>query len=165
MSGHSALAESSSRLVAPHPADHGHGHSPKHVAAKPDRGGRAAWRWAAIIAVTGIAVIAAIVAWPAGSSAPGVDFMRQMDAAALGAPMVAGANYPQIQVERGDGGVTVVAVGVTPRDCVSAGWQMVRKGVLTINGTTPQRVSAAVLTELCYQTDGATIRWAPRRAL
>jgi len=163
MSSHSALAGSSPRLVAPHPADHSHAHSPKHVAAKPDRGGRAAWRWAAIIAATGGTVIAAIVCWPAGSSAPGVEFMRQMDAAALGAPMAGGVSTARIQVERADGGVTVIADGVAPRDCVSAGWQMVRKGVLTINGTTPQRVSAAVLTELCYQADGATIRWVPRR--
>ena len=165
MSSHPALVRSSPRLVAPHAADHSHSHQPAH-AAQPARSGGAGWKWAAIIAVTGgVAAIAIVFGLSGGTSEPGVDFMRQMEAAAQGAPMANRAGGPQIRLERADDGNTVQATGVAPRDCVSAGWQMVRKGVLTVNGTTPQRVSAAVLTELCYQSDGATVRWAPRKVL
>jgi len=173
MSSHPALAGSSPRLGAHHTADDSHSHQahshsrPPHtavaVASKPVRHGLAAWQWAALGIAIGGGVIAALVFLRGGSGEPGEDFMRRMDAAALGAPMPNIAGGPLIRVDRADGGATVIATGVAPGDCVRAGWQMVRRGVLTINGTTPPRVSAAILTELCYQADGAEVRWAPRK--
>ncbi|CCG41946.1 hypothetical protein [Magnetospirillum molischianum] len=57
----------------------------------------------------------------------------------------------------------VVAEAVPPRSCAAAGWALVRKGVLTINGVTPSRPSAARITDLCSRSDGdATIQWMPK---
>ncbi len=57
----------------------------------------------------------------------------------------------------------VVAEGVPPRVCAAAGWGLVRKGILTINGITPNRVSATRITELCNSEDGnAVIMWMPK---
>ena len=173
MSSHPALAGSSPRLGAHHAADDKHPHQAhpdsRHphatgaVASQPGRRRLAAWQWAALGVATGGAVIGALILLRGGSGEPGEDFMRRMDAAALGTPMANRVGGPLIRVDHADGGVTVIASGVAPSDCVRAGWQMVRRGVLTINGTTPPRVSAAILTELCYQADGAEVRWAPRK--
>jgi hypothetical protein len=57
----------------------------------------------------------------------------------------------------------VTAEAVPAKACVTAGWQLVRKGVLSINGVTPLRVSAARLAELCNSAGGlATITWMPK---
>jgi len=57
----------------------------------------------------------------------------------------------------------VVAEAVPPRACAAAGWALVRKGLLTINGITPSRASAARITDLCNHAEGdATIQWMPK---
>ncbi|SEH45623.1 hypothetical protein [Magnetospirillum fulvum] len=57
----------------------------------------------------------------------------------------------------------VVAEAVPPRACAAAGWALVRKGLLTINGITPSRASAARITDLCNHGEGdATIQWMPK---
>jgi hypothetical protein len=62
-----------------------------------------------------------------------------------------------------EGGRSFVTVtGVPAGECVLAGWDLVRKGVLTVNGTTPLRVSAAKLNELCHEGEQATLRWTPK---
>ncbi|PKU23478.1 hypothetical protein [Telmatospirillum siberiense] len=61
------------------------------------------------------------------------------------------------------GGRTVVTVeGIPPGECVSSGWDLVRKGLLTVNGVTPPRVSAAKLNDLCHEEDAATLIWSPK---
>lgn len=61
------------------------------------------------------------------------------------------------------GGRTVVTVeGIPPGECVSSGWDLVRKGLLTVNGVTPPRVSAARLNDLCHEEDAATMVWSPK---
>jgi len=66
------------------------------------------------------------------------------------------------RITRGDLPV-VVAEAVPPRACAAAGWALVRKGVLTINGITPSRPSAARITDLCNHGDGdATLQWMPK---
>lgn len=65
-------------------------------------------------------------------------------------------------IMRGDLPV-VVAEAVPPRACAAAGWALVRKGLLTINGITPNRASAARITDLCNHGEGdATIQWMPK---
>jgi len=65
-------------------------------------------------------------------------------------------------VMRGDLPV-VVAEAVPPRACAAAGWALVRKGLLTVNGVTPNRASAARITDLCNSGAGdATIQWMPK---
>lgn len=58
---------------------------------------------------------------------------------------------------------TVTATDVPPQACVSAGARLVKKGIITVNGVTPVRVSSAILTELCYPGEKATLRFMPRQ--
>ncbi len=68
-----------------------------------------------------------------------------------------------IRVARQGNQVVVAAENVPPNVCVSVGWKLVRKGLLSINGTVPLRVSAAKLSELCNQEEGnPTLTWSPR---
>ena len=58
----------------------------------------------------------------------------------------------------------VVAEKVPPPICAAAGWTLVRGGILSINGVTPNRVSAGKITELCNSEDGnASIMWSPKQ--
>lgn len=56
----------------------------------------------------------------------------------------------------------VTVTGIPAGECVLAGWDLVRKGVVTVNGTTPARVSVAKLNDLCHEEDLATMRWSPK---
>lgn len=59
--------------------------------------------------------------------------------------------------------VTVVALDLSQKDCVQAGWALVKRGIVTINTITPQRVSAAVLADLCAKgEESARLEWSPR---
>lgn len=51
---------------------------------------------------------------------------------------------------------------VQPKVCVMAAWELYRTGTVTVNGVTPQRVSAAVLVDLCNQGESATLMWTPK---
>ncbi|MDO8605956.1 MAG: hypothetical protein Q7R40_05440 [Phaeospirillum sp.] len=90
-------------------------------------------------------------------------FARQvMDAAKGDAPethMFGGS----LRVVSMGGRPVVVAEKVPPRICAASGWTLVRGGVLSINGVTPQRVSSGKITELCNSEDGdASIMWSPK---
>jgi hypothetical protein len=62
-------------------------------------------------------------------------------------------------------GRTVVTVeGIPAGECVSSGWDLVRKGLLTVNNVTPTRVSAAKLNDICHDDDTATLVWTPKPA-
>jgi hypothetical protein len=65
-------------------------------------------------------------------------------------------------VEGGSSGMIVTALDLPPKICASAGWLLVRKGMLTINDTTPNRVSAIVVSELCNERETASISWSPK---
>jgi hypothetical protein len=70
-----------------------------------------------------------------------------------------------IRTERNGSMLALVADNVPPTACVSVGWKLVRKGLLSINGTMPTRVSAAKLADLCNQEEGAAVlTWIPRPA-
>lgn len=88
--------------------------------------------------------------------------VAQMEAATRG-------NVPAVNIFGGglkaavQGGRTVVTVdGIPPGECVSAGWDLVHKGLLTVNGVTPNRVSAAKLNDICHEGDTATLIWSPK---
>ena len=57
---------------------------------------------------------------------------------------------------------SVMADKVPPKVCVLASWELSRTGTVTVNGATPQRVSAAILVDLCNQGGAATILWTPQ---
>jgi hypothetical protein len=69
-----------------------------------------------------------------------------------------------IRVTSMNGVPVVIAEQVPPRICSASGMKLVKKGLLSVNGVTPTRVSSAIITELCNK-DGATyatIMWAPK---
>jgi hypothetical protein len=57
--------------------------------------------------------------------------------------------------------VTVTASEVPAKVCVAAGWELARKGTLAVNGTIPQHLSAARLSQLCFEDNNATLDWTP----
>ena len=157
MAIHSALPEkhfTPAPRAPRHKSGHGDGHS----------------RWLAVagtIAVAAALGIGALLMLPKGQGGPSgatpEAFADQMEHAAQ-----AGGTLPHvfggtITVERKGNQVTLTADNVPPSACVSVGWKLVRKGLLSINGTTPLRVSAAKLSELCNQEEGpATLTWMPK---
>jgi hypothetical protein len=56
---------------------------------------------------------------------------------------------------------SVTVAGVPNKACVSAAWRLARTGLVTINGVMPERVSAAILAEICNQGDANAISWTP----
>lgn len=101
-----------------------------------------------------------------GTPAPTPDaFAEQLESAARAGggtiPHVFGGT---IRSERNGNTLALVADNVPPAACVSVGWKLVRKGLLSINGTMPLRVSAAKLSDLCYQEEsGAVLTWIPKQ--
>lgn len=93
-----------------------------------------------------------------------IDLVDQMKASAEGTigpihHVLGGRLYAR----REGGQVTVVVSDLRQKDCVQAGWVLMRRGIISINGMTPQRVSAAVLADLCAQGDDASkLEWSPK---
>lgn len=57
---------------------------------------------------------------------------------------------------------SIIATNVPAVACVTAGNRLVKKGIITINDVTPVRVSSAILTELCYTNEKATLKFTPK---
>jgi hypothetical protein len=118
--------------------------------------------------VTGLAAMAAAAALAGylinrDTSGPGASpdaLATQMEAALHGAAPSLNVYGGPLMVDQG----SVTAAGIPPGACVSVGWQLVRKGLLSVNGVMPSRVSAAKLSELCNLYDIATISWTPKQA-
>lgn len=150
-----------------HPAHPAHPPHPPKAKPRPPKRKRALWITVAGVVVVGIAVGTWFVLpsdVPRGlpSGAANIFFARMQQAAA-GESIEASAFHGAIRTERKGGVTMVTAENVPPQLCVSVGWKLVRRGVLTINGITPMRVSAARLAELCNQGEGtATVLWVPR---
>ncbi|EME71726.1 hypothetical protein H261_02301 [Paramagnetospirillum caucaseum] len=70
-----------------------------------------------------------------------------------------------IRVTSMNGVPVVIAERVPPRICSASGMKLVKKGLLSVNGVTPSRVSSAIITELCNKEGGgdATLMWAPKQ--
>ncbi len=92
-------------------------------------------------------------------------FAAQIIAAAEGSGETTHLFGGTIRVQAADGHTVVVVEQVPPRICAASGWTLVHKGILTVNGVTPSRVSSAIITELCNSQDGdATLMWMARPA-
>jgi hypothetical protein len=130
--------------------------------------------WTKTLALAGIVMLVAALGAGAlllqpkfkdgGAAATPEAFAEQMEAAARAGggtiPHVFGGT---IRTERNGSMLALVADNVPPSACVSVGWKLVRKGLLSINGTMPLRVSAAKLSDLCNQEDGgAVLTWIPK---
>jgi hypothetical protein len=77
---------------------------------------------------------------------------------AVGAPLFGSAPL----VQRSPQEVVVTVDRIPPKVCVLASWDLYRLGIITINGVTPNRVSAARLVELCNEFDTASLSWTVR---
>lgn len=131
---------------------------------------------AKLLALAGIAVVLAALGGGAvlmrphtlggNAAATPEAFAEQMEAVARnGGGTIAHVFGGTIRTERNGAMLALVADNVPPTACVSVGWKLVRKGLLSINGTMPLRVSAAKLAELCNQEDGpAVLTWIPKPA-
>jgi hypothetical protein len=99
-----------------------------------------------------------------GMAATPEAFTDQMEAVARGdGESVHHVFGGTIRAVRNGSTLALVADNVPPSACVSVGWKLVRKGLLSINGTMPLRVSAARLSELCNEGGGnAVLTWIPR---
>ena len=60
------------------------------------------------------------------------------------------------------GRLSVSVDKVSPKVCVLASWELSRSGVISVNGLTPPRISAAILVDLCNQEEMATLTWVPK---
>ncbi|MEW5729863.1 MAG: hypothetical protein AB1918_18685 [Pseudomonadota bacterium] len=152
------------------PAPHG-GHAPSHHhPARPAHPGpRARKGHGGLIAgLAALALAAAGVAWwLAGDPSDGLTdeerLVKQIHSAAQGSAPPVHAFGGELKAVHGDRGLSVEAKGVPSKACVSAAWRLAREGIVTVNGTTPMRISAGILSELCAEVpEGATIRWQPR---
>lgn len=149
--------------------DAGHHSAAKpHPPSKPAGSGRTAATWG----VAGIALAALAFggyAWwnsppsTGGDAAEAAAFTRQVIEAAKGEAPATHAFGGSLKAISLGGRPVVVADGVPPRICVASGWALVKAGVLSINGITPNRISAGKITELCNSEDGnASIMWTPK---
>ena len=152
-----------------HSATPGKHFTPHHTAPKrrpePGSGFHKTLVVVALIAIMTALGMAALMMRPKGQPAAATPeaFIDQMERAAEGGAVGTNLFGGAMVVERRGNRVTITASSVPPNVCVAAGWALVRKGVLTINGTTPLRVSGARLSELCNQdSTSATLAWAPK---
>lgn len=136
---------------------------------RPAKGGKGKIA-AAIIGLGLVAALgtAAAVLLPGRSGPPTATpeaFAEQMESAARSpGPPLHHVYGGTIRAERNGATLALVADKVPSAACVSVGWKLVRKGLLSINGTMPLRVSAGKLSELCSQEEGgAVLTWIPRR--
>jgi hypothetical protein len=66
-----------------------------------------------------------------------------------------------LEVSSMNGVPVVIAKEVPRRVCAASGMRLVKKGLLSVNGDTPSRISSAIITELCNRGEGdATMMWA-----
>lgn len=87
------------------------------------------------------------------------DLVQQMELAADGQAAARHVFGGMLRVDHGGGQVSVTAEKLPPKTCVSAAWELARKGVVRINGITPQHISAGRLADLCNDQDSATLTW------
>jgi len=116
-----------------------------------------------------LAILAGGGAWlhgaGGGAAQSPAQLAAQMEDAAAGNVVPVHAFGGPLRVEREGSAITVVAERVPPQACVSTGWSLIHKGVISVNGVTPQRVTAAKLSDLCHDLDeGATLAWQPKAA-
>lgn len=103
---------------------------------------------------------------PVESTAGETDrFIVQMVEAAQGKAVPYHIFGGLLRVTAMNGVPVVIAEGVPPRICSASGMKLVKKGLLSVNGVTPTRISSAIVTELCNKEGGgnAVLMWAPKQ--
>lgn len=117
------------------------------------------------------AVVGGYIFWKSGQT-PGENtagesdrFIAQLVEATQGNPAQYHMFGGLLRITAMNGVPVVIAEEVPPRICSASGMKLVRKGLLSINGVTPTRVSSAIVTELCNKEGGgnAQLMWAPKQ--
>lgn len=107
-----------------------------------------------------------LVAGPGESKlTPEQHLVEQMHLAGAGGAVAAThALGGTLSVVRGERGVAVQAEGLEAKTCVSVGWRLAPDGIVTVNGSTPARLSGAKLSELCAMGENglSTLTWVPK---
>ncbi|WP_239988480.1 hypothetical protein [Paramagnetospirillum kuznetsovii] len=153
---------------APHP--HHAAHHPHHAAHPPKDAEMSNAKVVKIVVGVVVLLLAAGgLAWWSGKETPNSDgsettkFVEQIIQATQGEPPATHMFGGTLKVTSMGGVPVVIAEKVPPRICAASGMKLVKKGLLSVNGVTPTRVSSAIITELCNKDDGdATIMWAPK---
>ena len=168
---HSHLPQTKVHVPHPHHSDgakdHGHpgkaSHHP-HAHKPPAKRGMASWTWQWTLLMAGLLGGGfAIYELPTHGlpHITGAELSHQIELASKGVPPAPRKDGITIRTLSSSGVTVVTAEGVIPKLCVSAGWDLVKDGTLTINGITPARVSAAKLAELCNTQPTSTLTWMP----
>lgn len=144
-----------------------HSHSP---AASVESPKKANWiLWSVLAALVLAVLIGAYIEWKSRSAddydpKETLKFVEQIIEAAQGHPPPTHTFGGALELGSMNGVPVVIARGVPPRVRAASGMRLARKGLLSVNGETPPRVSSALITELCYkETGAATIMWAPTK--
>ncbi|SRR5579859_234660 len=155
-----------------HSAHPPHGQHPAHPVkpAKPGRrrsSGRLrrliAWEWGIVLGLLcGLAITLVLLSRGPDARHEADAVVGQMRAAMAGKPLRAdlSESYPVVWGEGRD--LMVTMTGIPAKVCVLVSWDLYRQGTITVNGITPQRVSAARLVDLCNEKTPATIIWSPK---
>lgn len=121
------------------------------------------WEWTVVLVLlAGLGITLLVMSRAPDPQSASYALVAQMKAALAGRPLgdPLFGTYPVVS---GAGRETMVTMsGIPPKVCVLASWDLYRLGTITINGVTPQRVSAARLVDLCNDGEMATIIWSPR---
>jgi hypothetical protein len=120
------------------------------------------WEWSVVLVLlAGLGITLLAMSHAPDPRRDADSLVDQMKAALAGRKLdpLFGA-YPVVS---GAGREVMVTMNrIPPKVCVLAAWDLYRLGTISINGVTPQRVSAARLVELCNDGDSATIVWSPK---
>jgi len=121
------------------------------------------WEWAVVLGLlSGLGIALMLLSRGPDPRHEADAVVAQMKAALMGRPL-GKALFDTYPVVSGAGRETMVTMsGIPPKVCVLASWDLYRLGTITVNGVTPQRVSAAKLVELCNDATPATIIWTPK---
>jgi hypothetical protein len=121
------------------------------------------WEWAIVLVLlTGLTIAAVAMSHGPDPKRQAAALVEQMKAAVTGRALgdqLFGA-YPAVSGSGRD--LLVTMTRVPPKVCVLVSWDLYRFGAITVNGVTPQRVSAARLVDLCNAEETAVLIWAPK---
>ena len=149
----------------PHPHPHPHHHPASHAA---EHKGKTRLTVFIVGLLVAVAVIGAAVLRGLLSEHHSVFDDAKEFTAAMASTAATGADSQTtfgvtVKFKRTDGHVSIIADGVPPGVCAAAGWDLVHKGTLTVNGVTPHRVSSALLTDLCHESEApVALIWEPK---
>lgn len=114
--------------------------------------------------VAGLAAVVVVIGIVrhSGNDASPSGLATQIQDAVHGATPAINLYGGTLKIETVNGHQMVTASGIPPAACIDVGWQLMRKGIVAINGEAPRIVSAAKLGELCHRNEaGANVSWIP----